>query len=228
MLIKTQIVSSSNLLTSLTNSGKQVFIDAAIQAWNEAVDQVYSKSKIMKPEQGSEDSITLVEGERYYDLPCDLVQIHWPLHDVTNGLYIQKYPGGFEELRNAQTQPANYTGQPSEASISPIDGTLYINRTPTDGEDGYVYEYFYWKDTGLSSANDVFPFSDVVFRAMVPVVAELWRYNQNNRYTSGIADVNYGRAIRALKQEPRDTPWIKRPGGVPYTNPLGFSPFSDA
>jgi len=225
VLKKVQIVSTTNPLTSLTHSGKQVFIDNAISSWNEAIDQAYSKSKVLRPKQGGEDSITLVENQREYDLPCDMVQIRWPLHNVTKGIYIDKYPGEYEELRTLLVQPSNYTGQPQTGAISPIDGVLYIDMIPTSAEAGDVYEFFYWKDTGLSRKTDVFPFSDTVYRALVPVVSELWRYNQNQRMSGDIAKLNYGRAIRALKQEPEETAWIKR-GGIRYSSsPIGFDPY---
>jgi len=225
VLKKASIISSTNLLTGLTNSGKQVFIDLAVQSWQESVDQIYSKAKVMMPQQGEEDFIILVENVRSYSLPCDLVQIRWPLHEEDKGLYINKYPGGYEELRNIQTQPDNYTGQPSFAAIDPIQGELYLNRVPLAADAGAVYKFFYWKDLSLNLSSDPFPFSDTVFRAMVPVVTELWRYYQNNRYTNQIAKVNYGRAVRALKQEPQDTAWIKRFGDKQITNPLGQNPF---
>jgi len=228
VLKKASIISNTNLLTSLTNSGKQVFIDLAVQSWGESVDQIYSKSKIMMPMQGEEDQITLVENVRSYALPCDLVQIRWPLHEEDEGLYIHKYPGGYEELRNIQTQPGNYTGQPSFAAIDPIQGELYLNRVPLSGDAGSVYKFFYWRDLTLTRATDCLPFSDTVFRAMVPVVTEVWRFYKNNRFTNDIAKVNFGRAIRALNQEPQDTSWIKRKGGRIITNPLGQNPFENA
>lgn len=227
VLIKVRIVNTTNPLTSLTKNAIQEFIDSAVQSWNEAVDQIYSKSKVLRPQQAGKDTITLATGEREYTLPEDMVQIRWPLHNVTDGLFIQKYPGEYEELRNIQTQPQNYTGDPQSAAISPIDGVMYLDRIPTSEENGDVYEYLYWKDTGLTRKSDVFPFGDVVFRALVPVVAELWRYNQNNRVSGDVAKVNYGRAVRALKQEPGDTAWIKRYGGQVYSNPLGQDPFSE-
>lgn len=227
VLKKTQIVSTTNLLTSLTNPGKQIFIDNAIQSWNEAIDHIYSKNDILRPQQGAEDQITLQTGVREYSLPCDLVQIRWPLHDETNGFYINKYPGGYEELRKILTQPGNYQGQPSTAAIDPIEGNLYIDMLPTSSENGNIYKYFYWKDTGLEKANDVFPFSDVVYRAMVPVVAELWRYNQNTYANDNVSKVNFGRAIRALKKEPDTTAYIKRYGGTIGNTALGYDPFEN-
>ncbi len=175
--------------------------------------------------QAEEDTITLVADKREYDLPDDMVQLRWPLHDETNGRYINKYPGGYEELRNILVQPGNYTGQPTSGAISPIDGILYIDNLPTASEAGDIYRFTYWKDLTLSRATDQFPFTDTVFRALIPVVTEIWKYYQHNKFSDEIAKVNYGRAVRALKQEPRDASWITRPGGTHSTSPLGFDPY---
>ena len=225
VLKKVQIVSDGSLLTSLSNSGKQTFIDAAVSAWGEAVDQIYSKSRIMRPNAAEEGSITLVADQRTYELECDLVKLSWPLQDRTNGRFVHQYPGGYEELINVLVQPENYTGQPNSGAINPIDGTLYLDTLPTSSEAGDIYTYTYLKDLTLSRASDRFPFSDTVYRALVPVVAEVYRYYQYNKYTTDIAKVNYGRAVRALKQQPDDPAWITRQGGVPFTSPLGYDPY---
>lgn len=225
VLKKVQILNSNNELTSLTNSAKQIFIDNAVSAWGEAVDQIYSKAKLQQPNQSEEDSITLVEDKRTYYLPSDLVQLIWPLHEETEGRFINKYPGGYTELKNALVQPENYTGQPTSGAISPVDGTLYIDMLPSASEAGTEYKFTYWKDLTITRATDTFPFSDTVFRALVPVVTEIYKYYQHNRFNDGIAKVNYGRAVRALKQEPRDASWLTRPGGTHVTNPLGHDPY---
>lgn len=137
---------------------------------------------------------------RQYSLPSDLVQIVWPLHDEDNGQWISEYPGGYQALRTAQNYPDNYTGQPFRGAIHPEEGDLYLDRVPTSDIAGRVYQLQYTKDLTLSRATDVLPFNDTVYRAMVPVVTELYRYNQNNRINNGILSLNYGRAIRALKR----------------------------
>jgi hypothetical protein len=147
------------------------------------------------------------------------------LHDETEGRYINKYPGGWEELRNVLVQPENYTGQPTSGAISPIDGTIYLDNLPTASEAGDIYRFTYWKDLTLKYATDTFPFSDTVYRALVPVVTEIWKYYQHNRFQNDMVKVNYGRAVRALKQEPRDPSWITRPGSTYVTNPLGKDPY---
>lgn len=222
--MRVNLVSSNNKLTSLTSSGKQTFIDLAVQAWNEAVDQLYSLSEIMMPKQGAEDQITLVSGTRSYGLADDLIQIRWPLQNETDGDYIYEFKGGYEKLRHIEPQPANYTGEPCFAAISPIDKQLYLDYIPTSSEAGDVYKYLYWRDTVLQYANDVFPFDDSVFRAMVPVVAEIYRLMRQNKYVSGMVDKSFGRAIRMVKSTPQDTKYINRDGG--YTaGPLGWDPY---
>lgn len=226
VLKRVQIVSESNLLTSLTNSGKQVFIDLAVQAWREATQQVFSKANVMMPYQAESDSITLVSGTRTYSLASDLIQIRWPLHDETNGQYISEYPGGYEELRNSQNFTANYTGLPLQAAISPIDGDLYLDYIPTSGEAGYSYTYFYWKATDLNVATDTFPFDDDVFWALVPVVSDIWRMMQQNKQNGSFVKLSYGRAIRMLKRNPPSNTWISR-RAISGTSPLGYDPFDD-
>ena len=224
VLKKVSIINSNTLLTSLTNSGKQVFIDNAVQAWNEVTDQLYSKDDILRPYQGAEDSITLVAGTRTYGLPDDLIQLRWPLHEETQGVYIYEYEGGYEELRQILVQPANYTGQPLSAAISPIEKELFIDMIPTSTEAGYKYTFLYWRDTVLERATDQFPFDDGVFRAMVPAVSEVWKRNQHNRFDDNMFKASFGRALRMVKQQPENPTYIKRHGKY-QVGPLGYDPF---
>lgn len=217
VLKKAQIVLSTNPLTSLTNSGKQIFIDQTVQVWNEAVDQLYSLAQIPKPKQTKEGQITLTQ-RRDYRIPSDLVRIHWPLRDEINGQFIYEYPGGYMEMRKRQSMPANWTGTPQYAAITP-DGELYLDREPSsDDTTDRQYKYLYDKDLELSSATDTMPFTDNVFRAMVPVVTELFRYNQENRLSSGIQKVSFGRALRELDMQPRQVAYKK------WHNGVGFDP----
>jgi len=225
VLTKVQIISSSNALTSLTNSAKQVFIDNAVQAWNEVVDQLYSNDDVLRPYQGAEDSIIIEADKRTYDLPCDLVQIRWPMHEETEGFYISEYPGGYEELRNIQSIPANYTGIPFKGAISPIEKEVYLDRVPTSAEAGYEYKFFYWRDTVLERATDQFPFDDGVFRSLVPAVSEIWKRLQHNKFDDAYFKASFGRALRMVKQQPADTTYIKR-RAVVSGGSLGFDPFN--
>ncbi len=231
VLKRVHIVSTTNPLFSLTNGGKQTFIDLAVQTWNEAVDQLYSKSRVMKPLSGAESQITLVLGIRDYPLAADLVQIRWPFHDETEGRYIYEFEGGYEELRHLQTQPDNYTGQPIMGAINPITGQVYLDRVPTSSEVGDVYQYFYLKDTGMELETDTMPFGDAVFRSMVPVVSEMWKMEQTPTGSSvqtstreATLKKSMGRAIRLVKQQPSNPTYIKRRTAL-NTGPLGFDPY---
>ena len=210
VLKEVRIISSYNPLTSLTNQGKQLFIDNAISAWQRAVLTLYSKSNIMLPYQSAEDYITIVENKRNYSLPDDLIQIRFPLHDETNGMYIQEYPGGYENLRKNQTIPANYTGEPFYAALSPINKELYLDRVPDADSAGNKYKFFYWRNFSLTLATDLFPFDDPVYTSMVSVVAEIWRLMQQNKDPSAMTKVNYGTAIRMIQQKPGKSVYMRR------------------
>jgi len=220
VLKRVQIVKSTDLLTSLTSSGKQVFIDLTVQCWNEAVDQLYAVANQPKPYQMKTDSIILVENIKDYGLADDLITLHWPLHDETNGQFIHEYPGGWREMHRHQSQPENYTGTPSYGAIHPENGKLYIDRIPTEDDANKTYYYDYNRDLELTEATDQFPFDNVVFRAMVPVVAELYRLYKENKYVEGVAKLNYGRAARLMTKTPARTSWLSRVGGANTSDPL--------
>lgn len=207
VLKKAQIVTETQLLTSLTNSGKQVFIDQAKQAWNEAIDELYTVAGVIRPSQMAESSITLVSGTREYTLKDNLIRLHYPLLDETNGQYVNEYPGGYEAMRKWQSIPQNYTGLPLNACIRPDNGRLYFDAIPQAAVAGRVYKYIYDKDTVLTLAEENMPFNDVVFRAMVPVVFELYRAIQHNREDEEKKKVNYGRAASLLNRTPQRESW---------------------
>ena len=154
-------------LDSLTSSPRQVFIDTAIQVWNEATIQLYSSTSGALPTSITEATITLANGDRDYALASDLVRIYWPLQDETNGREIEQYPGGYMQMVNDQEIPTNYTGIPYYGVIRPTDGLLYLDAIPQATEAGLVYKYRYDKSLVLDTATDTFPFSDQVFQAMI-------------------------------------------------------------
>lgn len=213
VLKKASVVKSTDLLTSLTFSGKQVFIDLAVQCWNEAIHQLYSTAEVPLPFQMETSSITLA-ARRDYDLATDLVTLFFPLHDETNGHYILEYKGGYTRMNRQQPQPANYTGTPSYGAIHPGNGKFYIDRTPTSAEIGRVYSYDYGKELHLSSETDTFPFDNTVFWAMVPVVHQLYQLYDENKYTDGIAKLSFGRAARYLIKVPQRTSWLDHYGHI--------------
>ncbi|MFQ5623745.1 MAG: hypothetical protein ACE5FS_10150 [Paracoccaceae bacterium] len=162
-------------LTSLTDSARQHSIDLAIQIWNEVVDEIYDTSGAIRPNGLAENTITLATSDRDYALQSDVNKLLFPLLDETNGRKIFEYEGGYLAMVQEQIVPANWTGLPLYGTIRPTDGELYLDRIPTSDENGLVYKYRYLKDMELSVAADTFPFGDVVFRSLVPVVAEIIR-----------------------------------------------------
>ena len=135
---KKRILVNQDELTSLTNSGLQIFIDTAIQNWNEFMDELYRSGNVPYPSELKEGTITLQTNIREYDLENDLVQLRYPFLDETNGREIQEYPGGYIAIVNTQLVPSNYTGLPQYGAISPEDDKIYLDRIPTANENGYL------------------------------------------------------------------------------------------
>jgi len=213
LLKRVQIIQGDQgLLTTITDSGIQNFIDIAIQILNELVDHLYDTANQPHPNELAEATITLVTGDRDYALAAGLNQLRFPLLDETNGRVILEHPGGYLGIVNSQYTPANYTGQPFYGAIRPTDGELYLDYIPTAAENGLVYKYRYDKDLELTDAADTFPFKDVVFRALIPAGAELWNQNQKNKFNGGLFKAYMGRAARYLIQQPPRESW--KPGQV--------------
>ena len=194
-------------LTSLTDSARQHVIDVIVQMWNEALDLLYDQSNVARPNELAENTITLATDDRDYALQSDLVQLRFPLLDETNGFYIFEYPGGYQPLVDSQQIPANFTGLPQLAAIRPSDGELYVDRIPTSAENGRVYKYRYDKDLELTTASSTMPFSDAVFRAMVPAVVQLYRRDSRNDFDAAIFQDQMGQAARFLSQKQLKTQW---------------------
>lgn len=195
-------------LSTLTSGGKQISINRTIQAWNEAIEQLYSVARMSMPNEQAEDTITLANGTRAYALASDLVQLYYPLLDETNGQYLEEYQPGYFDLVSRQPIPANETGLPIFACIRPTDGYLFIDKDPTTDYAGRIYKYRYDKDISLSILTDTFPFSDTVFRAMVPVVSELVRLYNQDKYAGELSSINYGRAAKLLTQKQERRSWL--------------------
>ncbi len=166
------IKSNSGVLSSLTDSQRQVRIDLCVQLWNEVISELYDASEQQFPKEMATATITLATGDRDYALPADLVYIRWPLKNDSNGYLISEYGGGWEQLILDQLQPANFIGRPFYGVIRPSDGLLYLDRIPTAQDNGLQYTLYYDKDIILDSATDAFPFADSVFIDLVPAVAE--------------------------------------------------------
>lgn len=202
----TIIAGDSAELASLTDSARQVYVDAAVRIWNEVLGEMYSTAELPMPSELAENTITLVTDDRDYALETDLVQLHWPFLDETNGDFIHKFRGEYLDLINTQPQPANFTGQPLFGVIRPTDGQLYLDRIPTSTENGRVYKYRYDKDLELTAFDDTVPFNDVVFRALVPACAQLWERDFKKTFDAQIFQTFVGQAARYMtEQQPRDS-----------------------
>lgn len=211
-------------LTSLTDSARQVWIDCAIQCWNEAIDELYSLIEEPLPTRFTEATITLATGDRDYALAA-ASRIFFPFREPTNGYRIEEYVGGYQRLVDQQLVPADYTGRPLFGCIRPSDGYLYLDRIPTAAENGLVYTYGYETSAGLSVASDTVPFEDGVFRAMVPAVAALWSREQKRNYDAEMVSMSLSRAARLLRRLPARQSWLPR---VYRSTPAGFlNPFGD-
>jgi hypothetical protein len=214
------IKGNSGELTSLTDSQRQVVIDLTIQAWNECIIDLYDSINEPLPNELSTTNITLATGTRDYSLPTDLVQIRWPLHDKTNGRYIDEYPGGYEMLSIDQAIPTNYTGPPSYGTIRPTDGHLYIDTVPTSAENGLVYELLYDKSLIMSSAASTFPFSDTAYQMLITPVTELVKRDLTKTFDDKFYKKRMAQAVKLIAKRQSRTQWSPDRSGNVSTDPM--------
>ena len=159
VLKKVDVLDDSGLLTSLTDSARQSYVDAAVQSLNEAIDHLYALSEIPKPTSLGEEWITLVEGDRSYGLDDTLITLRREYHliDETNNHVISILgEDGYRQIVFGDIEQ-NDTGLPSCAAVSPVDGELIMDRIPTANETGKRYKYRFEKDLELTTATDEFP-----------------------------------------------------------------------
>jgi hypothetical protein len=199
------VAGDAALLTSLTDSARQVSIDQAIQVINEGIDELYSLSPEPVPTGQKQGTITLIAGTRAYSMATDLSQLLWPMIDKTSLQLIYEFPGGYNSILTWD-RGQNFTGLPHFAAISPVDDTIYLDRTPTSAEAGKVYTYQYDRNTAVSAAADLVPFGDPVFRAMVPAWVQLFKRERRDQFDKELFDASLGRAARLATQgQPRST-----------------------
>lgn len=203
-----QIQGDQDVLTSLTDSSRQIWIDIAVQVINEGIDTLYDASSIPKPQELSETPITLTLNEREYSLPTDLVQLRWPGLDETNGMFIFEYPGGYQQLRIDQPRPdSGYEGTPIYGVLNPSNDNLRLDHRPTAKDVGKVYIFEYDKDLVLTAATDTVPFTNAAFRAMVPAWAQLVQRDLKRDFDAAIFDAQIGQAARFVNKSQRRTHW---------------------
>ena len=105
VLQRVSVVSSQQPLGSLVNSGKQVWIDLAVQVWNEAIDELYATMGTTKPNALASQEITLITGVQQYLLTDDVVELIWPFKCIAKNNVINEYPGGWDALHKDQLDP---------------------------------------------------------------------------------------------------------------------------
>lgn len=196
----------SEALTTLTSTARQRQIDIAVQSINEGIDELYTVCEIQRPNVQSENTVMLVQDQRNgYTLASDMTRLLWPFVDRTNTQYIFRFPQEQRGLLLWDIQQDD-TGTPHYGAINPEDGTLTLDRAPDANVAGRTYYYQYEKDLELGVTTDTVPFSDAVYRAMVPVWAQLWRRELQKEFDPAILNLHMGRASRFLTQAmPRST-----------------------
>ena len=205
------VAGDSGLLTSLTDSARQVDVDVAVQAVNEGIDELYSTTGRAMPNQQSSSTVTLATNTRNYTLASDLVRLHWPLIDRTHNQYIYEFGEGYDGILLLDPEQDD-TGQPFYGVIRPTDGALFLDRAPTSTYNGYVYTYQYDKDMVMSAASDTVPFDNAVFRAMVPAWVQIWKRERRNEFDDVLFRASIGRAARLLPQVGPRMSWNPRAG----------------
>jgi hypothetical protein len=203
------IAGDSGLLTTLTDSARQVAIDVAVQVVNEGIDELYAASNVAKPNGQGESTVTLATADRSYALATGLLRLRWPMVDKTNTQFLHQYPGGYNAKLIADPEQDD-TGLPVYAAINPVNGELHLDRAPTSVENGRVYTYQYDKELVLTAAANEVPFKDAVFRAMVPVWVQMWKRERRNEFDGELYKIDLGRAATLMTQIlPRDS-WSPR------------------
>jgi len=185
------------VLTTLSDSSRQTYIDAAVVSWNEAIEELYSTINRPLPKQLATANITLSTNVRDSAI-SSFVTLYFPFINQTTGDEIVEYPGGWLKMQQDQTIPANYTGKPQAAALDPTNNKVYFDRIPTATENGAVYAYWYDKELVLTVAASTFPFNDTIYRAMVPVVANLTNRTLRRDFDQGAYSLGLGRASRLL------------------------------
>lgn len=206
VLIRANVIQGdATRLTTLTDSARQHTIDVSVQVINEGIDELYSASHVELPSEQAEATITLANGSRSYALNANLTKLIFPLIDKTNTEFIAKFPGTYEDMLLLDPEQ-NDTGLPWWGIISPVNGQLFMNVTPTAIEAGRVYTYQYEKDLAMSLLTDTVPFNNKVFRAMVPAWHQLYKREMKNEFDGDLYQMSMGRAARVMTEiDPRES-----------------------
>jgi len=194
---------------AFTDSRRQHKIDITIQLWNEAIQEMYSLG--LHAKEAATATMTLVAGQREYDLPGDFEKMagmdfhQRALRGATSGLVIHEYPGGYAQMLVDQPRATDYTGSPNSWALSPADSKIRLDAEPTSDDAGETWNYLYEKRMSLSStmATTTMPFSDSVSDSMVPVVVEAYSRVMKKEVEPGFMTVSMNRALGFLRQTQR-------------------------
>lgn len=215
--------SDVGVLSSLTDSGRQSYIDTAVQALNECVDDLYVTLDRSKPLQLTSSTITLVTDTRTYALASDLniLRPEYHLIDRTNShtIYWDMDEDAYRQLITQDLEQDD-TGLPSIATVSPETGYAFFDRAPTSAHNGNVYTYYYDKDLELTVAADTFPFENVVFRPIVSAAYERFVYLDRKEFNASMYTYHMAAAARAFRKIPQRSSWGRNAGAGNSTDPL--------
>jgi hypothetical protein len=201
---------------AFTDSGRQTEIDLAIQLWQEAVHEVYGMG--LFPNEGSSATFTLATGQREYSFPSDFERVAGAnyhdrvLRGATSGLLAFEYKSGYAGMLRDQVLATDFTGDPSFWAISPVDGSLRLDREPTTEQAGDTWNMLYEKQLVLTStmATDTLPFADTVSAAIVPVVAEAWNRVFKKEFDQGMFRSSLARSLDYMARTQRRNRYGKR------------------
>ena len=187
-------------LSSFEESSIQVSIDRMLQIWNELLTFCYNITGEPFPIETIQSTITLVDQQREYTLPTNLLRINYPLINENNGQQIFEFQGGFSRMRKLQLQPANFTGRPIRATINPSTGDLRMDTVPQSDDAGEVYQLYYDAEQFVKFENDTFPFPDTCVRELVSAAATIWRDDKGQGTNGPAARQNLAIAISLIPQ----------------------------
>lgn len=203
------IAGDSSVMTSLTDSARQPAIDIAVQVINEAIDRLYYSTNLAMPTGQGEDTITLLLGVRSYPLAADLVRLRYPFIDRVNTQHLFEFAGGYNQMLVFDPEQDD-DGLPHFGAISPVNGEFHVDRAPKSDSVGRVYFYQYDKDISLEFATDLFPFTDAVFRALLPAWVQLWKRERRNQFDEVLFTAGLGLAGRLLTKKTIKSSWSPR------------------
>lgn len=215
------IKGNSGSLVSLNDTQRQVVIDLAVAMWNEVIIDLYDSSEKPLPNEITAGTITLIAGQRHYDLPSNFLKIRWPMFNLTYNSKIYEYPGHWEKLFEDEIIAEIEDGLPLYAVVRPIDSKLYLDRTPRTEDAGRVYTFYYDKETLMSAATDLMPFNDTVYTLLIPAVVEKLKQARddqnltNFRVSMAKYDMAMGHAARMLTTERQKGSYLYVPSVCP-------------